>query len=534
MKFKILAGFFVFGTLGAQAWADVAAPISAVMLYPGSATVVRTAQVAPGTTQIVVTGLPARFDPQTLRTEAGPGIRVGEIVTQDAARTEAVNPAEAELEAKIQTLQDQQAALDAEAKAAEIVKDYLESLGGGDGDSSKQPRPAMDAKTLAGVIDTLGRSAGETLAKSHRLAVQKREIGKKISALQRDLARLRTGSKDARTITVNVAADRAGTVKLSYQVPNAGWKPAYRAGLDAAASRVELERLATISQKSGEDWNSVKLTLSTAQPRQSPTAPDPQPWLLSYQPPLPPAEARAEKSAKIMMPSAAPAPARAIAGSGAEDYRPPTFETQSTFATEYEVPARVSLPADGREVSVALAKQTLPVKQYLRVAPRLDPSAVVTAEASRPQGVWLTGNLQLFRDGNYVGATHWNPQSAERFVFSFGRDELLRVTVDQVKGKSGTTGIFDRRQERRMADVFTLTSAHRKPVDVLVLEASPVSASDEIKVQASFEPQPTIDPWEQRRGVVAWEKTLAPGETARFGVDYTIEYPKEGSVSGLR
>ena len=42
------------------------------MLHPGSATVVRTAQVAPGMTQVVFSGLPARFDVQTLRAERDP------------------------------------------------------------------------------------------------------------------------------------------------------------------------------------------------------------------------------------------------------------------------------------------------------------------------------------------------------------------------------------------------------------------------------------------------------------------------------
>lgn len=532
MRLKSLAILCLAGMLSAGTLAATPTPVTSVVLYPGGAMVVRTAQVAPGATQVVMAGLPARFDAQTLRAEAGPGIRIGDIVTLDAARTEAVNPAEAELEGKIQALEDQQAAVEGEIKAVEIVKAYLERLG--DSGSSDRPNAAPDARSLAGVIDTVGRSAGEALAKIQKLNVQKREIGKKIEALQRDLARLRTGSKDSRTVLVNVSADRAGTLKLSYQVPNAGWKPAYRALLDTTAGKVELERLATVSQKTGEDWNNVKLVLSTSQPRQSPNGPEPQPWLLSYYPPLP-------QSDKMMAALRAAAPVaaygiadRAFSKSEEPAYQPPTFVTQGNFATEFEAPTRVTLPSDGREVSVPLAKQALPVKQYLRIAPRLDKAAIVTAEAQRPEGVWPTGNLQLFRDGNYVGATYWNPQQSDRFVLSFGRDELLRVAMDEVEGKSGTKGVFGSRQERRMADVFTLTSAHRKPVDVVVLESSPVSTSDEIRVQAAFDPKPTTTAWEQKRGVVAWEKTLAPNETAKFTVDYAIDYPKEGSVSGLR
>jgi len=544
MGFGTVTGFtgrtalVVLATLSLTAVADTAAPITAVVLYPGSATIVRSLPVMPGTRQLVVPGLPARFDPQTLRVEAGPGIHLGEIVTLDAARTEAANPAEAELEAKILALQDQQAALDAEARSAEIVKGYLErfdGVGAADPASPGKPRGNIDGKTLTGLIDSLGKGASDALGRLQRLAVQKRELGKKIDPLQRDLARLRSGARDTRTVMVGVSADKAGAVKLSYQVHNAGWKPAYRAELDSTTSRVELERLATISQKTGEDWSNVTLTLSTSQPRQSPVGPDPQPWLLSWHPPRPAADLMFESAASPAPRAAGLARLKAAPDEKEEaPYAPPVFATQSSFATEFAVPARVNLPADGREVSVALGRQTLPVKQRLRVTPRLDTAAMVIADAERPAGVWPAGNVQLFRDGNYVGASHWNPQLAPRLQLSFGRDERLRVAVNQVKGDSGTTGVFDKRAERRIADVFTVTSSHPTPVDLQLLEPSPVSTSDEIRVEATFTPPPTVAPWDQRRGVVAWEKTLAPHETASFGVDYRIAYPREGSVGGLR
>ncbi|UUZ51560.1 DUF4139 domain-containing protein [Massilia sp. B-10] len=64
-------------------------------------------------------------------------------------------------------------------------------------------------------------------------------------------------------------------------------------------------------------------------------------------------------------------------------------DIQSTFATEFEVPERVSLASDGRAVTLALSTQTLAAKQYLRVTPRLEKFAIIMAETARPDGVWL-------------------------------------------------------------------------------------------------------------------------------------------------
>lgn len=516
------------------ALADTAAPITSVVLYPGSATIERASHVAAGMTQLEIKGLPSNFDLQTLRVQADAGIQVGQVVTQDAARTEAGNAREAQLEAQIQALQDKQAELEVEAKSAALVQNYLEHLNGAGAANADRPQALIDAKSMAAVIDTIRRSATDSFERTQKAAVQTRELNKKIEALQRDLAKLRSGSKDTRSITVNLVARQSGDVRLSYQVNGAGWKPGYRATLDSASSSVDLERLATVSQKTGEDWSGVRLRLSTGQPRLSPQAPEPRPWLLSYhKQQAVTISGSSIQAAPPPPPSAAYALARARTAEESDSYSPPMLEVQNTFATEFEVPARVTLPADGREISVALSRQAMPVKQRIRVAPRLDRNAVLTAEAERPAGVWLNGTMQLFRDGNYVGAANWNAQASERFLFSFGRDDLVRVSVDRAQQQSGTAGILSQHGERKVADLYTLTNLHKTAVDVLILESAPVSTSDEIKVQASYSLPPTTGNWEQRQGVVAWEKNFAPNETLKLNVGYTISYPKDGFVNGL-
>lgn len=529
---RLLAGF----ALALPAWSVQAqtAPITAVTLYPGSATVQRTARVEAGATRLVINDLSTQFALPTLRVEADAGIRIGQVVTQDAARTESANAAEAALEARIQALRDQVAELEVKAGAADIVKGYLERAGSAPG--AEHTSATLDGKALTGMVAALNQAATDALARKQQVAVQRRDIDKRIEALERDLKRVRGESRDGRTLVVHFTAERAGAVRLSYQLNSAGWRPAYRAELNSATSQVALERMAQVSQKSGENWKDVRLSLSTTQPRASALPVSPQPWLLTYVPPRPEQENRAAYAP--VAPAAAPAPARPAAWAprslADDNYQPPTFQSDSAFATEFTVPTPVTLPSDGREVSLPLARETLAAKQRIQVTPRLSTAAVVAAEVARPAGAWPDGNLQLYRDGNYVGAMHWSPQGAEKWALSFGRDDLLQVRLTPVKGDSATAGVFDKRNQRVLADQITLRNHHTAPVDVLVLEASPVSTSDEIRVQTQYNPKPTTDSWDQRRGVVAWERTLAPREAAAIDVSYTIEYPREGAVRGLR
>lgn len=521
--------------LGAFPSHAVEAPIQSVTLYPGSATVERVIQVAPGSALVEITGLLANFNTDTVRLQADPGIQVGQVVTRDQGHLDNPSPRAAGLEAKIQALEDQVAVIDAEAKAAQVVQGYLERLGGAD-NAAGRPAP-VDPKALAGTLDAIRKGASEALQRVHDGEVRKRALTKQLEVFKRDLAKVQASTRESRVMTVTVSAKQAGRIVLSYQVNRAGWKPAYRASLDSNASTLDIERMATISQKTGEDWSRVKLRLSTGQPSLSVNAPDPSPWLLTWQPPVQLELAQSYLAAPAPPPPPAPSARQRVAVSGsrvADDYVAPVLETQGNFTTEFEVPARVDLASDGREISVALSRQSMPVRQSVRIAPRYYRDlAVLTIDAPRPEGVWLPGQVQLRRDGAYVGSLHWNPQEEERFAMAFGRDPLVRVTVENRNEKSGQKGLFKRDNERRIADSYVVTNLHRQPIDVLVLEPTPVSQSDQVQVKVALSPAATVKDWQQRRGLMGWERVLKPNETARFDMDYEIAYPKEGSVSGL-
>jgi len=240
--------------------------ITAVTLYPGSATVERTARIAPGMTRLEISGLPANFDPQTVRVESDAGVRIGEVSTQDQSRTAASNARESAIEDRIQALKDRQAVLEVDAKSAQLAADYIARLGA-PAPGTEKAAPAMNGKSVAEVIEAVRRGGSDAFGRIQRVQVQKREIDKEIRALERDLARLKSGARDVRTIAIGVSAEHPGEVRVSYQVNGAGWRPAYRAGLDSAGSKVLLERQGAISQTTGEDWTNVKLKLSTGQPR---------------------------------------------------------------------------------------------------------------------------------------------------------------------------------------------------------------------------------------------------------------------------
>jgi uncharacterized protein (TIGR02231 family) len=522
--YALLAGLFFSGVAQAQN----ASRIARVTLYPGSAMVERSASLAVGATRLVLTGLPAGLDVSSLRVEGDPGIRIGDITTQELSSAEAVNPRQAELEARLLALDDQLAMLDVERQSAELVTHYLQGLGGGE--SAAQAAP-LDARTLVTALEAIRRGGSDAYGRIQRVQVQKRSLQAQRDALQRDIERLAGASRDTRTLSVQLAAERAGEVRVSYQIKGPGWQPLYRASLDSANAKVELERQAQIAQNTGEDWSGAAIRLSTDQPRNTPQGVAPRPWSLSIRPPV---------LARPMVAAAAPMPApellmRSKSVREAREEAPlfDVAEMHSAFATEFEVPGKVSVPSDGRKVTVLLGRQSLPVKLRAQVVPRQDTNVYVVAEAERPEGVWLSGEIQLYRDRSYVGATRWNAQAGDKLEMPFGRDELVRVTVTHPKVMSGESGFIAQRGERQIVDVYSVSNLHKQAVDLLLLEASPVSTAESINVDKRFEPKPTQESWQDQPGIIAWRQTLAAGATQKFSVDYRISWPKDSAVMGL-
>src|SRR5262249_26819675 len=93
----------------------------------------------------------------------------------------------------------------------------------------------------------------------------------------RELKELSAGAskteRDA-VIVVDKEDPRAGQVRLNYLVGAATWHPQYRFRAGSEKDPINLEYLAAVEQKTGEDWIGVDMTLSTAQPQLNATPPD--------------------------------------------------------------------------------------------------------------------------------------------------------------------------------------------------------------------------------------------------------------------
>ena len=236
---RFLFPFMLFAVAGAHA--EIEAPVARVTLYPGSATVERTAPVAAGNRLLEIGGLPANFDARTLQIQADKGIRIGQVVIKEASGKEGVHPREKALRKTILELKDRIEMLDIDARSAGLVTGYLGRLEGGE-------KGLVDGKSLRGVADGIEAAGKGAFQRAQQAEIRKRAIQEELDRAEFELAQFQSGARNFRSLSVQLAAERGGEVRLIYQVSRAGWQPAYRAALDSAQGSVDLERLAQVSQ----------------------------------------------------------------------------------------------------------------------------------------------------------------------------------------------------------------------------------------------------------------------------------------------
>lgn len=500
--------------------------ITQVLVYPGGAKVERAVKVAAGARELKLTCLPARFDLDSLQVQADAGIVIGDISVQTLERARAPECASSPLDTRIRELEDQKAAIAAEDGAQGLVLGYLKNYG-----NDKQSA----ASPIAGTAEQLRRTGQDALQRQYQAQRRSEAIEKQLAPLIAERDRLISANPQVRTVQIRLAAQTEGELRLSYRLKQAGWTPMYRAYLDTNKAQLRLERHAQVAQTSGEDWSNVNLRLSTAQPNLANRINPPYPWTLDIRPPI-------QATGYLMAPApVAMAKAVSITGSrrmaadeeeGAANFDVSVF--QGEFAAEFVVPGKVNLASDGQRVGFALGNQAVETQILVRVQPQQEAQAYLLADAARPAGSWPTGNLQLFRDGDFVGQSQLRLASEERLELFFGRDDMLRVQVEPEQRDAANKGFIGSRAEQKIGHAYVIENLHKKAVTLQVLESSPVARHEDIHVQTQFSPKPAQEAWHKQPGIVAWQLPLDAGKSLRLTADYVISYPKEAIVNGLR
>ncbi len=498
----------------------VSSRITEVVVQLDRATVRREAEVevARGDHTLVFADLPVALDRRSLDV-AGPGLVVGRPVFREIETLDPVNPAAARLAAELHTLERRRRVERDRMTVQQLVLDVL-----------RQPnmQPAIGGENqlaeLDGLIGLVETRSSEALRLMRVAQDDLDALDADIARVEREIARLGKDPMRQLEVTVPVRVRSAGPVEigLGYEVQGASFSPSYEARLDTGTKRLQLSALAEVSQRTGENWSDVALTLSTATASWQTAAPPAEPWYVDIwvEPPeSPPMATRA---------SAEKAPLSADFAAVAID--------RSAFDATYRIPGTVSVAADGTAHRVTIETTRRAADLVWKAFPEFDPTAYLTAALDHAgEAPLLPGPVFLYRDGAPVGETHLaGLQPGEPLELGFGADPAVEIERRLLTDERSATGLIGTTRQHERLFATTITNRRTGPVTLELLDRLPVPRDTRITVERMAETTaPTTTAPDDRPGVLVWALELAPGATETVMFGYRIRHPADLQVTGF-
>jgi uncharacterized protein (TIGR02231 family) len=316
------------------------------------------------------------------------------------------------------------------------------------------------------------------------------------------------------------------TVRATYLVPCAVWRPAYRAQLSRTTEgpRVRVEVEAVVWQRTQEAWPDVELVFSTARPTLGAAAPTLVDDRLSLR-------NKSETEKRVVEVSVREEAIQTTGEGGVEAVGEMPGLDDGGEVRVLSAAQKTSVPCDGQPHRVAISAFEAPAQEELCCAPEKSPLVSLLARFDNTgKQPLLAGPVDLVRDSGFIGRSQLSFAAVgERVKLSFGSEDALRVVRDVVE-KEDLSRLTGRRTTRREVKLF-VSNTGGKPEKVALEERILVSEVKEIEVKVLAKDTRPAPASVSKEGIVRFE--LALPARAQATVELTYEISKAAKVAGI-
>jgi uncharacterized protein (TIGR02231 family) len=515
-----------------------ASDVDSVVVFADRARVtrVRAATCEHGTAKVVFERLPGTLDARTLHGEVREAADVigvaSELINEEQAadaRTRALQAEERKINADIRAEEARKAQAAAEL---EDVNAYAAVLGATVAEEMRNPHPdtptwskALDAiRARRAAIDGERRAADVAL---RGLQLDQVRVARQLEAVGPGSARAYRNA----TMTIACRARAEVTALLSYVVPGATWQPEYdldfapRGHTRVGPGTARLTVGAVVRQATGEDWQGVRLALSTARPKLGAEAPRPAPLVVDG------GERRTEKvlvqasERREQLQGGGPAGGAGPAAAGLDD---------KGNAFVLTLPHRVTVVADGRPVWSPVDVVEAQATSKLVTVPKLDEHVYQVVSLNNPASYpLLDGRVRSYRGGSYIGDAQLRYHGVgEPLEVSLGIDDELKIERKTLDDRDRDASFLSSTKHMARSYRLILTNRAATAETVELRENIPVSQVDDVKVELDARRTTAGYTLDARRGFLTWPVSLGSGEGRTLDLAYEIHLPDAWVVPG--
>ncbi|MBO6011942.1 MAG: DUF4139 domain-containing protein [Bacteroidales bacterium] len=342
-------------------------------------------------------------------------------------------------------------------------------------------------------------------------------------------------------VKVDAPAATRAQFSFTYYVNRASWYPTYDLRANSTSQPLHLTYKANISQQTGEEWKNIPVTLSSANPNRSNTAPELSPyWLNFYRPKvLKKNEYIVGRAAGLDASAARRSLSKnAVAVDGIEemnmmDMMEPAAmldvaASEAKFGYEFAIGHPLTILSDNQLSTATIGEYEIPATYAYQSSPKIDKDAFLMAFATDwDQFNLLGGEAMVFYENSFVGKTYLDPtQQNDTLSLSLGRDNGIRIERKLQKANSSRK-VLGSTQTLTKDWQISIRNSRSEKVTLKVFDQIPVSQNSEITVSVLNLSGGELN---KETGIVTWTLTLEPDQTRQLNLSYQVKFPKNKSI----
>jgi uncharacterized protein (TIGR02231 family) len=203
-----------------------------------------------------------------------------------------------------------------------------------------------------------------------------------------------------------------------------------------------------------------------------------------------------------------------------------TTQQQTTTAFQINIP--YTIPSNNQAYDVAVTDHQIDANYQYATVPKLSPHVYLLARITNWNELdLLPGQANIYFSGTFQGKTHLDPYTPEDTLsVSIGRDPGIIVKRELQKDYSSKSLFGSNRKEVKSWKI-TVRNAKSTSASVILEDQYPVSANSDIKVDLEESSGANVNPV---TGILNWNLQLAPGESRKLNLVYSVRYPKDQNV----
>jgi hypothetical protein len=575
---------------------EIQGKVSEVTLYQDAALVSRDIELSSlpeGMSEVIITNLPSTTERNSVYADQAQGLTIRSVAFRSSRPNvqgkvqNQVTQLDAEIKSLDRMIKSKNNSMTLLRKRQSLINELkLFTPTRAEGEFKRGILKAEDLSKLLAVMMTQYETASDEILKLDFEIEDHQEKLSQLNQERRNLATPPTMRYDA-VVLLERQSKTPAKLRLNYLVKDCGWSPVYnvrgvseQSKEEGSTNEAEVEFNALIHQVSGEDWNLVKLKLSTASPKTS-----------AYNPLLTPlhVQVTASQNAIIQQQSmsqfspqmqntnvynnALANRQRAITGqlrsSSFTEMLNANFDAntfaadlqvfelsqrmgdtqsmqdeaqESDLSIQYNLLDTLTLPSRREGQTINVFRHKVPASYYRVATPVLTSSVFREAELiNNTNQDLLSGKVNVYLNGRFVGRTSITTiPRGQKFNIGFGVDGQLRAHRSLIDRDESVQG---GNQQVKLSVEISIDHYAKESVRLLVRDRIPyLEDQSRLRVKIDQLSQPLSKDANYKRftrpkNILLWDFEISSGHGEQATIiqyDYVAEFDKSQTIRGIK